>query len=118
MGRSTRKHTAGLVSKKTRGSTKQNPVSQTNFWTPLGVTQSAASRYENGRGVPLPLALLMELRSSAVISDEDLADALARVRSNVKKAATAAKRKTAKENRRPVGYPTSDESLSTVNPKD
>lgn len=33
---------------------------QTEFWTPLGVTQSGGSRYENGRTIPKPVQLLLE----------------------------------------------------------
>lgn len=34
---------------------------QRSFWTRLGVTQSAGSRYESGRGVHKPLAILFAL---------------------------------------------------------
>ena len=36
-------------------------LSQAEFWVPLGVTQSAGSRYEHGRDIPRPVALLLEL---------------------------------------------------------
>lgn len=29
-------------------------LNQTAFWSPIGVTQSGASRYESGRSIPLP----------------------------------------------------------------
>lgn len=36
-------------------------LNQTQFWTRLGVTQSAGSRYESGRTLPAPMALLVRL---------------------------------------------------------
>jgi transcriptional regulator with XRE-family HTH domain len=34
-------------------------MSQTDFWSKLGVSQSASSRYESGRRVPMPLKTLL-----------------------------------------------------------
>ncbi len=45
---------------------------QTEFWTRFGVTQSAGSRYESGRGVPAPLAMLMLAFSKKLLDDEEL----------------------------------------------
>ena len=36
-------------------------ANQTEFWTPLGVTQSAGSRYESGRALPRPVAMLFTM---------------------------------------------------------
>lgn len=36
-------------------------LNQHAFWTPLGVTQSGGSRYENGRNVPKPVRHLLNL---------------------------------------------------------
>lgn len=36
-------------------------MNQTDFWRPLGVTQSGGCRYENGRAMPKPVRLLLEL---------------------------------------------------------
>lgn len=36
-------------------------LSQAEFWNKLGVTQSGGSRYESGREVPKPTAMLFEL---------------------------------------------------------
>lgn len=37
-------------------------LNQVHFWVPLGVTQSAGSRYEQeGRMIPQPVATLIEL---------------------------------------------------------
>ena len=36
-------------------------MSQGMFWTKIGVTQSGGSRFENGRRMPLPVALLVDL---------------------------------------------------------
>jgi DNA-binding transcriptional regulator YiaG len=54
---------------------KQN-LNQTEFWTRYGVTQSGGSRYESGRSIPKPLALLLWLHQSGKITDKDLADSL------------------------------------------
>jgi DNA-binding transcriptional regulator YiaG len=53
---------------------KQN-TNQTEFWTRFGVTQSGGSRYESGRNIPKPLAILLWLHRTGKISDKDLADA-------------------------------------------
>jgi transcriptional regulator with XRE-family HTH domain len=42
---------------------KQN-LNQTEFWTRYGVTQSGGSRYESGRNIPKPLAILLWLHRS------------------------------------------------------
>ena len=47
-------------------------LNQSDFWSSLGVTQSGGSRYESGRGLPKPVALLLTLRETARISDKDL----------------------------------------------
>lgn len=36
-------------------------LSQTEFWSRIGVTQSGGSRYETGRDIPLPVQLLVQL---------------------------------------------------------
>lgn len=36
-------------------------ISQSEFWNRLGVTQSGGSRYESGRPVPVPTAILAHL---------------------------------------------------------
>jgi hypothetical protein len=41
-----------------------------------GVTQSGGSRYESGRNIPKPLAILLWLHQSGKVTDKDLADAL------------------------------------------
>jgi transcriptional regulator with XRE-family HTH domain len=57
---------------------QQLGLTQTEFWRPLGVTQSAGSRYENGRAVPRPVHELVRVRyveriDTAAISREDWA---------------------------------------------
>lgn len=37
-------------------------INQTQFWTPLGVTQSGGSRYESGRSIPKPVQMLLTIR--------------------------------------------------------
>lgn len=44
--------------KKTRAVTKLN---QHDFWSRVGVTQSGGSRYESGRSIPAPIAMLVEI---------------------------------------------------------
>ena len=49
----------GLKIKDMRKKTGQN---QSQFWNPIGVTQSGSSRYEAGRAVPRPTQLLLTLK--------------------------------------------------------
>ena len=51
---------------------KQLGLSQGDFWSRYGITQSGGSRYEAGRSLPAPLKLLVRLHLSGVISDDDL----------------------------------------------
>jgi DNA-binding transcriptional regulator YiaG len=55
---------------------KKLNLNQTEFWTRYGVTQSGGSRYESGRNIPKPLAILLWLHRSGKVSDKDLAEAL------------------------------------------
>lgn len=36
-------------------------ISQSKFWNRIGITQSGGSRYEGGRAMPKPVALLVAL---------------------------------------------------------
>ncbi len=54
---------------------KKLGLNQKDFWTRYGVTQSGGSRYESGRNIPKPLAILLWLHQSGKVSDKDLADA-------------------------------------------
>lgn len=40
---------------------KKLGLNQSDFWKPLGVTQSGGSRYESGRNIPKPIQLLLEI---------------------------------------------------------
>ena len=51
-------------------------LNQKDFWKRFGVTQSGGSRYESGRNIPKPLAILLWLHRSDKVTDRDLADAL------------------------------------------
>ena len=51
-------------------------LNQRDFWKRYGVTQSGGSRYESGRNIPKPLAILLWLHQSGKVTDKDLADAL------------------------------------------
>ncbi len=54
-------------------------LNQSAFWSPLGVTQSGGSRYESGRNLPKPVALLVTLKDMGKITDADLAKASAAI---------------------------------------
>lgn len=45
---------------------------QTEFWGRFGVTQSAGSRYESGREVPAPLAMLVLAFADGLLDDTTL----------------------------------------------
>lgn len=36
-------------------------MNQLQFWSPVGVTQSGASRYESGRNIPRPVQMLLTI---------------------------------------------------------
>ena len=55
---------------------QKSNLNQTEFWNRYGVTQSGGSRYESGRNIPKPLAILLWLHQSGKVTDKDLADAL------------------------------------------
>ena len=40
---------------------KKHGLRQDHFWNPIGVTQSAGSRYEGNRRIPAPVQLLLDL---------------------------------------------------------
>ncbi len=46
--------------------------SQGYFWSRFGVTQSRGSRFEKGAEIPRPVAILLELYFSGVLTDGDL----------------------------------------------
>lgn len=54
---------------------RKEGVNQLEFWSRYGVTQSGGSRYESGRAIPRPLAILIRLHRSGKVSDKNLADA-------------------------------------------
>lgn len=47
---------------------------QTKFWSRFGVTQSGGSRYESGRKMPSPLAMLVLSFSNELLDDIVLAE--------------------------------------------
>lgn len=47
-------------------------LNQQDFWTRFGVTQSGGSRYEGGRHIPTPAAMLVWLHESGAIDDRTL----------------------------------------------
>lgn len=50
-------------------------MNQSAFWSRYGVTQSGGSRYESGRNMPLPTAILIYLRETGQLTDDQLAAA-------------------------------------------
>ena len=40
---------------------KKLSLNQSEFWSPLGVTQSGGSRYESGRKIPRPVQKLLAI---------------------------------------------------------
>ncbi len=47
-------------------------LNQSAFWSRYGVTQSGGSRYESGRDLPTPVAILVWLRETGRLTDADL----------------------------------------------
>lgn len=47
-------------------------LNQYAFWSGLGVTQSGGSRYEAGRNLPRPVAMLLTLRETGKITAAEL----------------------------------------------
>lgn len=58
---------------------KSQGLNQSDFWSPFGVTQSGGSRYENGRPIPVPTAMLMQLFFDGKVTEKDLAAAMKKV---------------------------------------
>jgi hypothetical protein len=61
-------------------SRKSLGLNQLAFWSRFGVTQSGGSRYESGRDIPLPTAMLVWLRDTGRITNKDLEDAMKAVK--------------------------------------
>ena len=59
------------------GYRRKSGKNQSQFWSTFGVTQSGGSRYESGRNVPKPIALLLSLYANGKINDDDLTAAAA-----------------------------------------
>lgn len=55
---------------------KAKGLNQSQFWNRFGVTQSGGSRYESGRSLPRPVAVLVWLCEKGRITDQDLEEAL------------------------------------------
>lgn len=51
---------------------RQRGIKQTDFWHLFGITQSGGSRYEAGRPMPLPVAILMVLYDQGIVNDTQL----------------------------------------------
>ena len=59
MGRTTGKPLPGV-----RRLRKRHGLNQREFWRRVGVTQSGGSRYENGRSLPKPVRILLDIAYS------------------------------------------------------
>lgn len=63
-----------ITGKEAKEIRQKHKLNQTQFWTPLGVTQSGSSRYEGGRAIPRPVQKLIVIaygtleESSAVVA--------------------------------------------------
>lgn len=64
------------------GYREQIGLNQNRFWALFGATQSGGSRYETGRGIPKPLAVLLVLFASGKISQADLNSATKELQTN------------------------------------
>lgn len=51
---------------------KKLGLNQAAFWSPIGVTQSGGSRYESGRNIPTPTAMMIHLVYLAKNPADDL----------------------------------------------
>lgn len=51
---------------------KARGENQSDFWRRFGVTQSGGSRYEAGRNLPTPVAILLTLFVLGHVTDESL----------------------------------------------
>lgn len=56
---------------------RNSGMNQTQFWSMFGMTQSAGSRFESGRNIPEPLAVLLVLCERGKVGEKDLRDARA-----------------------------------------
>lgn len=61
------------------GYRKKLGLNQQTFWSSLGVTQSGGSRYESGRNLPRPVAVLLLLRETGKVKPADIEAALGAV---------------------------------------
>ena len=59
---------------------KRLGLSQQVFWSELGVTQGAGSRYERSSVLPKPVALLLTLRETEKVTSAQLAEAAAYIK--------------------------------------
>ena len=59
---------------------KKLGINQSIFWSGIGVTQSGGSRYESGRNLPKPVALLLTLRETGKVSQKDIDTAAALIK--------------------------------------
>lgn len=51
-------------------------MNQSDFWGRVGIGQSAGSRYESGRNIPIPVQMLLHLAYGTPAQAEKLLDAL------------------------------------------
>jgi DNA-binding transcriptional regulator YiaG len=51
---------------------KSRSESQEVFWSRFGISQSGGSRYESGREIPAPTAILLALWLTGAVDDEAL----------------------------------------------
>lgn len=68
------------------GYRKRLGLNQQTFWSSLGVTQSGGSRYESGRNLPRPVAVLLMLRETGKVKRADIEAALSAIQKTKTKA--------------------------------
>ena len=58
---------------------KKSGLSQTEFWSPIGVKQSTASRYEKGdRGIPVHVQALLVIRYGTAKQHDNMINEICR----------------------------------------
>lgn len=63
-------------------------MNQSQFWSRFGITQSGGSRYESGRNIPVPAAVLIQLYATEQVTDAQL-EAARKAVSKIRKASGA-----------------------------
>ena len=68
----TEKKEGGMTPEVLREYRRTRRESQFRFWSRFGVTQSRGSRFEMGKKIPPPIAILLKLYFDGIVTDGDL----------------------------------------------